>query len=482
MKLLGYVLLLLNVFAGAAVLYLASQSWAKRQEQSANALRYYLVNNGLSQDGPAVSGGAADDSPVPLGVAMGQGHTVEQVPLKFLKDHFKGTEGAPYSDAAPPASRVAELTRLKAKFDSLFAGKSTDAERLAFLVGAYRGTRFIPGPLVLLADNFDERQAYKALTGELQWPLGRPRALRAGEPQGNAKKAKEVFDAKFDAAIGKANPGQYADEIAKIETAKKALQDAEVAAKRVADDQTAAAAAYRAEMDAVLAGKQREVGPEVQARFFEFVGDPRGANANEVKGKSQIAVEKVTAAADQLRATILTTGLTAYDENDRKRRGTILMQSLDPSEVWQKRVALTVGLSDYLAGVQDRIGRQPDYSTRLQRLGEYQTIRFFESYDRAKEQARDLDRLLVRQTEIREALERQAAKAMELLAQRKTQRDSARTEAETTETTVTGLVASQDAVEKELFELQNRVGAMLRSNFDLEDQVVAAEKQLPTKK
>ena len=46
---------------------------------------------------------------------------------------------------------------------------------------------------------------------------------------------------------------------------------------------------------------------------------------------------------------------------------------------------------------------------------------------------------------------------------------------------LTGLVAEQDAVEKELFALQTRVGAMLRANFDLEDRVIAAEKLLPVK-
>lgn len=481
MKLLGYILLLFNLLAGAAVLYLASQSWAQRQEQNANALRYYLVNQGLPQEGTAVSAGAADDSTVPMPVSMGGGHTVDAVTVKFLKDHFKGTESAAYADSVPPASRIAELTRLKSKFDGVYTAKGSDAEKLAFLVGSYKGLRFFPGPLVLLADSFDERLAYKSLAGELIWPVGRLKALKPEEVAANAKRAKEVFDAKFDAAISKANSGKYGEDIVKIDTAKKAMQDAEVEAKQVAEDQKAAATAYRAEMDEVLTGKKREIDPAVQAKFFEFVGDPKGGTVAEVKGKTQLAVEKVTAAGNELQKTILTTGLTAHDDNDRKRRGTNLMQSLDSSEAWQKRVALTVGMNDYLAGVQDRIERQPDYPTRLDRLRDYQTIKFFESYDRAKEQARDLDRLLVRQIEIRVALEQQAAKAKQLLAQRKTQRDSSKTDAEATEATVTALVTGQDAVEKELFALQNRVGAMLRTNFDLEDQVVAAEKQLPKK-
>ena len=481
MKLLGYILLLLNLLAGAAVVYLASQSWAKRQEQNANALRYYLHNNGIPQEGTPVAAGAADDATVPMPIAMGT-HTVDSVSVKFLKDHFKGTESAIYADATPPASRIAELTRLKAKFDGAYSAKGSDAEKLTFLVGGYKGARFFPGPLVLLADSFDERLAYKALAGELFWPAGRLKALKPEEITANAKRAKEVFDAKFDAAINKANSGKYTEDIAKIETAKKTMQDAEVEAKRVADDQKLAATAYRTEMDEVLKGNKREINAAVQAKFFEFVGDPKGGTLAEVKGKTQLAVEKVTAAANQLQATILTTGLTAHDDNDRKRRGTILMQSLDSSDAWQKRVALTVGLNDYLAGVQDRIERQPDYPTRLDRLRDYQTIKFFESYDRAKEQARDLDRLVDRQKEIRIALEQQAAKAKQLLAQRKTQRDSAKTDAEATEATLGGLVTSQDAVEKELFALQNRVGAMLRTNFDLEDQVIAAEKRLPEKK
>ena len=478
MKLLGYVLLLLNLLTGAAVAYLASQSWAKRQEQNANALRYYLLKDGEPQEGAAIAAGASDDSAVPMPVSTGKGHTVETVSVKFLKEHFKGTESGVYADSMPPASRVAELMRLKAKFDGVYSAKGSDSVKLAFLVGSYKGVRFLPGPLVLLADSFDERLAYKALAGELLWPAGLLKVLKPDEIRDNAKRAKEVFDSKFDAAINKANSGKYAEDIANIDTAKKAMQDAEVAAKQVADDQRAAAAAFRTQMDAVLAGTKREVDADGQAKFFAFVGDPKGGTVAEVKGKSQIAVEQVTAAANQLQAVILTTGLTAYDDNDRKRRGTILMQSLDASEAWQKRVALTVGLNDYLAGVQDRIERQPDYPTRYERLRDYLTIKHFESYDRAKDQARDLDRLLVRQIEIRLALEQQAARAKQLLAQRKTQRDSAKTDAEATEATVAGLVASQDAVERELFALQTRVGAMLRTNFDLEDRVVDAEKRL----
>ena len=485
MKLLGYILLFLNILAGAAVVYLATQSWAKKQEQNANALRYYMIKDGVPQEGAAIPAGAADDATVAMPVAMGKGHTVDAVTVKFLKAHFEGTDkGAYASGALPPASRISELTRVKAAVDALYTSQKSDAERLAFLVGSYKGIRFFPGPLVLLADTFDERQAYRALSGELLWPTGKPRTLKPEEIPANAKRAKEVFDAKFDAAINKPVAGKYTEDIAKIETAKKALLESEVAAKQVADDQKLAAAAFRAEMDEVLLGKgaKREVDPAVQAAFFAFVGDPKGATIADVKGKARLAVEKVSAAAVKLQETILTTGLTAYDDNDRKRRGTVILQILDPSEAWQKRVALTVGLTDYLAGVQDRIERQPDYPTRLERLKDYQTIRFFESYDRAKEQARDLDRLLVRQMEIRIALEQQAAKAKMLLAQRKSQRDLSKADAEEIEATVTALVASQDAVEKELFELQNKVGAMLRANFELEDRVIAAEKLLPAGK
>ena len=482
MKLLGYVLLLLNLLVGAVVVYLASQSWGKRQEQNSNAMRYYLLKDGLPQEGAAVSAGAADDSTVPVSLAMSKGHTVDALSLKFLKEHFKGTESSPYSDTTPPASRVAELTRLKGKIDGVYSSKASDSDRLGYLVGSYRGTRFQPGLLVMLADTFDERQAYKTLTGALTWPDGKPKILKPEEIQANAASAKKVLDSKFDAAINKANPGKYTEDIAKIEAARKVLVDSELAAKQVGDDQKSAAVAFRTEMDSVLSGKQAEVSPAVQAKFFEYVGDPKGGTATDVKGKMQIAVDGVTAAANQLQVIILGTGTTAYDENDRKRRGTILMQCLDSSEPWQKRVALTVGMTDYLAGIQDRIEHQPDYPTRLERLRDYQTIRFVESYDRAKDQARDLDRLLVRQIEIRTSREQQAAKAKQLLAQRKTQRDSAKVDADETEATVTSFVSSQDAVEKELFDLQFRVGTMLRANFDLEDRVVEAEKRLPIKK
>ena len=482
MKLLGYVLLLLNLLVGAVVVYLASQSWGKRQEQNSNAMRYYLLKDGLPQEGSAISAGAADDSTIPVSLAMSKGHTVDALSIKFLKEHYKGTESSTYSDATPPASRVAELTRLKAKLEGIYSSKASDADRLAYLVGSYRGTRFQPGLLVMLADSFDERLSYKALTGSLSWPDGKVKVLKPEEIQANAAIAKQVFDSKFDAAINKANPAKYTDDIARIEAAKKLLVDSEIAAKQVGDDQKAAAVAFRTEMDSVLSGKQPEVNPAIQAKFLEFVGDPKGGTATEVKGKSRLAVDSVTAAVDQLQVVILSTGTTAYDENDRKRRGTILMQSLDSSENWQKRVALTVGMTDYLAGIQDRIERQPDYPTRLERLRDYQTIRFVESYDRAKDQAHDLDRLLVRQIEIRLAREQQAAKAKQLLAQRKTQRDTAKVDSDETEATVASFVASQDAVEKELFDLQFRVGTMLRANFDLEDQVVEAEKKLPSRK
>ncbi len=485
MKLLGYILLGFNLVAGIAVVYLASQSWAKKQEQNANAMRYYLIKDGVPQDGAAIPSDATDSTVVAMPISMGKAHTVDGVTVAFLKDHFKGTDTSTYaSGALPPASRIAELTRAKAAVDSAYTAKGSDAERLAFLVGSHRGIRFFPGLLVLLADTFDERQAYKSLSGELLWPTGKPRVLKADELAANAKRAKQILDAKFDAAIAAPAPGKSTDDIARIEVSKKALQAAEVDAKKVAADQKIAAAAYYAEMAAVLDPKlaRRDVDATIQADFFAFIGDPKGGKPDEVKGKSQLAVERVSAAAAALQQTILGTGLTAYDDSDRKRRGTVLLQVLDPSESWQRRVALTVGLTDYLAGIQDRIKRQPDYPTRSEREKDYRTIRFFESYDRAKEQARDLDRLLSRQIEIRIALEQQAAKAKMLLAQRKGQRDAARANTEQIQATVAGLVASQDAVEKELFELQNRVGNVLQENFALEDRVIAAEKQLPTGK
>jgi hypothetical protein len=458
MATIGKVLIFLNLLLAAGVAYLATQSWAQRQEQNALAFRYYLITRGLPLEGEGISEGADEEAEVPFEFTMPTGNKITSVRMGFLKTHFAGAETGTYSSPTPPASRLSEVKRVRAKMQATLSGQRP-ADKLRSLVGSMNEATqvFTAGLLVYLADSFDERQALKQLL-VIQKP---------GDLEANAKQAEDLILKRFDAVLAPPIPNSGPKEKEIIESGTNAIKAAADDLAKVHTDRNTALAAMRT----ALAAKP-PVAADVEMATNQY---------KIVVSKYDNANLRLTQAQRDLDRNLRELGsTTATDDRDRIMRMTTLLMHLDfdaPSESWQKRVALVVGLPDYLAAIKNRTERLTDYPRRITETRNQVQARFTEMYLHLRTIAADRDVLLLRQQEITTALADQAKEETNLTAQRKTQRDQAEKDKTAAVEAVNQAVAAQTAIEDELFSIQKQVGRILRDNFALEDRIEAAERQ-----
>lgn len=434
MKPLGIVLLFVNLLAAAAVVFLATQSWAKRHEQNTALLKHELVASGLPLNTPpALAGKTVDwskdeetlklDFPIP-----GRGTT--EVRTKVLKDHFGGAkrEGDLFAtmSASPPVSVVAEAEEVVKQINAKVAGYNNDpAAGLAFLVGGVGADdKLTPGLLTLLADDFEERVTYR------EW-LAETRKQPPEQPVYSAAElwqlAKAALAAKFAQAVTKPNP-------AAAEGYHTARREA-----RIARD-TALDAWQRAPIAEVAAKKKAY--DEARLEYWN----------------------KVTATSAPL------------SESDQRLKAAGLLVVVDPSAGGQKRTALVLGMGDYTAAVLDRTQRLTSMPERYARQGETELANFVVIYEQKLATSRDLDRMLQKQIDITRAFAVQEKQAADQVEMRQTHRDGAKGRVGDLAEKVKAASDAQKALEKEVFDLQQLVGARFAELFVLEDQVFQAEK------
>lgn len=460
MTTLGKVLLFLNVAAAAAVAYFATDNWSKRQSLNASGLKYALLTDGFPTE-PAASNPAAldsapgEDDAVAIRLPTGTGRYTTDVPFKLLKAHFTGAEGrAAFGSQVPPLSVKGEVERVnKAVNDYVSRTLTTDDQKLAWLCGGLNpGGDFRPGLLAQLADTYGQRQVIKQLL-----------TIRGVNPQGpaaekaeNVKLALAMLKKRFDAVLAAPNP-KIADADAQLLAA---------AQKRVTDAGTAVTGANQAEQ---LARDAVKAAPEDAAAIARLKTAELEANA---------ARDRLTAEFTALETAMADSGLAASrDDADRRQRALALMAHLDPTDAaLQKRMMLLFGQPEYLRMQTDRLDKLRPYPALIDEARVSADAAFYSEYERLKQAARDRDRFLDRQKELLAEVNTQVADAQNLLKERKTYRDERTAVSDGLRTDVEALAASQEAVETELFNIQLKVGKLLRDNFDLEDKLVQAEK------
>lgn len=432
MKPLGIVLLFINLLAAGGVAFLATQSWTRRHDQNLAVFKHELALTGVPTDPPSpavkLDGLKPEDN-----VKVGN----REVRLKVLAEHFAGgARGGDFSDMkpGPTLSVVAEVEEMKKVVDGLLTKQTSVAAKLEYLVLGTGGA-VKPGPLLLLADDVEERLIYREWLDQAQ----QLQAVQARQGQLNAEDAtrlnelldlaRSALDAKFDLAIAKASPeanGKYADE------------------KR------AAKAARDAALDEYMrAGKAPGQG-EKQAAYLAA----ERAYWKAVAGKSA-----------------------SLSEADRRRRLAATMAVLDPSEGGQKRTALLVGLKDYHAAIGDRIGRLISMPPRYERQGESELKTFEAVYKQKLTTAQDLDFMLQRQIELTKSFAAQEKRSADQVQVRTKHRDDAQGRTDDLDKRVKASAAAQAELEKEIHDLQQLVGARFDELFLLEEQVFKAEKQ-----
>ncbi len=424
---LGKVFLFINFLVAVGAVYLASQTYAKRQEVSGVGLRHVLTLTGL----PIEAKGTAGDDEYPLEMELPQGHSIETVRKKVLDEHFKGADGGKFAGGGTPLSLLKEVQRVQGKAKEDIRAANGAAAKLALLAGSYTQAGFQPGWLTNLAETYDERTFV--------------RKLAAGQVEGlekDAATAEAMFDKKFTAVTSAPNAAMAAEEATKVKEAGDAV-------KAAGDRLQQAAAANQAD-------------PANDALRQELVNAINGLIAAE-KAMKAVLIDVGTAA--------------ARDEGDRRERIAQLLTLMDPSAGWQKRVALVVGLRTYVRA----LGAQADRLAAMAVSASQQMVsdqaEFVEKFEMLKNLAYQRAVLLQQQQTLNADLRAQKASDSELLKQRQTQLVRRQQELDALQKQVAAVLARQSAVEAVLFDLQQKVGATLQENFDLEAKLEAAEQK-----
>lgn len=435
---LGKVLLFVNLLAAAGLTYLATQSWAKRQDIAATALRYQLIPQGLPLTGPAREG----DSAVPFRVQLSGGVSTETVSPTFLAKHFEqAAGGAALGGASPqPASQVEEVKRVQGKLTGgPLSASASPAERLTFLCGRYSvrpngQIDYVPGVLARMAESYDERTLVRRLAF---FDRIAPDVL-----QKNVEQATAMLDKRFTAVVADPNPRLAGEEAEKVKAASEAVKTAADAAKQAA------------------------------ARFEQNRTD--AAALQDLNAKTD-ALRK--AQADQAAVYADLGTATSRDDADRRGRIAHLLMHLDSSADWQKRTALVVGLRQYMKAIDRQVDRYRDMARAADSQAVLDQAAFSEEFDLLRALATERALLLERQAGVTADLRSQRAKDVEALGQRRTQVARRLADLEALKKEVADALARQSEVEAKLFAVQKQVGEALQKNFDLESQLAAAEQK-----
>lgn len=183
MRALGIGLLVFNLLLTAAIgLYLAPQSWSKRQEMNATVAKHYLAKVGLPVESASKFDSASGTQPISFMTTMN--HVVPSVSTELLTDYFNGSE------APPVISQMEEVDRAyNAKSVEL---QASPAEAILQLAGNFtpQGV-FTPGLLTLMVKSYDERAEIRDLIPRGQAP--------ASQFEEAAKKLKDKFAAQYNA-------------------------------------------------------------------------------------------------------------------------------------------------------------------------------------------------------------------------------------------------------------------------------------------
>jgi hypothetical protein len=437
MKPLGIVLLFLNFFASIGVVYLATQSWGNKHAQNVAVVKHELVLSGMPTDTKAGESKTFEPAKPEETVKL---HGRE-IRAKVLDDHFgngKNVRGGDLAgmSATPPLSVVAEVEDMKKQFEAKVAGAAVpgvgpDAAKIQYLVGATNGARLTAGPLTLLADDFEERSAFREWLSEALRIESTPPAQRAvARLTYLLGLARSAFDAKFALAIDPPNPTT-------AEAFEKTKRDA------------------RAARDAAFDKYQRSSPKDGgQAKLYADYLQAQDAYWTALAAKSA-----------------------SLSEADRRRRAAGLLAVLDTSAAGQKRTALLVGLNDYATAVLDRTQRLSSMPERYDRQGESELASFGLIYKQRLKTSQDLDFMLQRQLDITKTFAAQEKAASDQVVTRTKHRDDSQGRVDDLDKRVKTAAAAQADLEKEIFALQQLVGARFDELFQLEDQVFKAEKQ-----
>ena len=200
MRALGIALLVVNLLLTAVIgVYLAPQSWSKRQEMNASVAKAYLVKIGLPYEAAKFD---SNSSTQPISFPTTGGHVVESVSTPLLEGLFSGADGGPVN------SQKEELEKAYGKLQGDLNGMGGPAEVLNLLAGSYAQGRYVPGILALMASTYEQRSEVRDLVPR---PGSKPDARLI---QDSAEKAKAILKQRYDETVSAKSDLEKRDKLA----------------------------------------------------------------------------------------------------------------------------------------------------------------------------------------------------------------------------------------------------------------------------
>ena len=148
---------------------------------------------------------------------------------------------------------------------------------------------------------------------------------------------------------------------------------------------------------------------------------------------------------------------------------------VDPLAGWQKRVAIVVGLQQYLTAIIDQTGRLEEMTRRAERSFEIDQNAFDEDYELLKRLALARDQRVLQQERVNSGYTAQLTADIDIEAKRMVQLNAMKDEIAALTSEINADLKLQAEVEKALFEVQKKVGDTLRGNLNLEKDLGNAE-------
>ncbi|MBM3982953.1 MAG: hypothetical protein FJ304_22315 [Planctomycetes bacterium] len=460
MRLFGILLVLFNIAAAAAFVYLSTQNWKGRQTITAAGLRHMLLLQGLPLDGPEqVTEPATGESvpkvgeevtgifsingkeqkakitkvtPQPDGTVvleaveptlnltteivvpgqpketidfamdMAGGTPVKTISYKLLNSYFETNA----KDATPlgtgvVANQVAEVRRVKSVIAAQLKAKEKEPKEQIDL---------LKGWLLNQAETIDVRVSYQALISpvDANGVDKTPERLTA-----DATKLREILDARFAAVLAKP---------ARTE-------------------------------NAVDPGEKNDPGfAEKKAKIDAMPDKDRLAKSAEWRGAVQ-------------------------DDTQRRMMIAHLLVHLDPDANWQKRVAVVVGLRRYVKALSVQVVRFADMVNQIERYIPNDQAAFTKHENQLRDQAIRYAERARAVAEIRSALNAQKVAKDDAVSRHRTQLKALTDQLTKIKNEVDEKLVRQTEIETDLFETQREVALTLEEVYRLEALLAAVERE-----
>ncbi len=421
MRALGYVLLVFNLLATGGFAYLAVQDWKGRQTITAAGLRHVMLRDGLPLEG----GPEQLPARVQPGSEGYSDYAATEIPFRVPMAGGRATEvvgpellysyfaaAGAASAAAGPDGAVSPGAALAGNVP--VTSQVNEAKRVRGIIRGAVDRADGPRAKALLLESF------LGLQPETYEERAEIQALVRAENVGELDRR---LMAKFDAVINPTNPRPD------ITLARSTAEDTKV-----------------------------ELPPGATAE------DRDAANAKVRKNLG-----------DRLRAGAAIRAGASHDEAERRLRLAHLLVHLDRDAAWQKRVAMVVGLRQYVKVLTAQVVRFGVMASRVDRQMLDDQDAFLTEYDLLEALARQRTLMVRDMADTRAKLTDQQTKDQDFVNQRQTQLNTLTAQLRAVRAEVATLLARQEATERQLFEVQRAVGDTLDQIYQLEADLYRRE-------